>query len=87
LELAPSGEAGNGVAACFGGERVGEVGVEGAALEAAGLVDGEESFDPGRGLLPDDALELAVHTEVDVHSATDLRRRGCLAETAKKVLN
>jgi hypothetical protein len=40
----------------------------------------------GAGYFPDDALELAVHTEVDLHQATDLRRRGCPAETAKRIL-
>jgi hypothetical protein len=40
----------------------------------------------GAGYSPDDALELAVHTEVDLHQATDLRRRGCPAETAKRIL-
>lgn len=33
-----------------------------------------------------DALELAVNAEVDLHQATDLRRRGCPADTAKRIL-
>ena len=41
----PSGEGGHWVAAGVGLERVDEVGVEAAALEAAGGVRGEESFD------------------------------------------
>lgn len=38
------------------------------------------------GYNSDDALELATHTEVDLHAATDLRRRGCPSETAKRIL-
>lgn len=34
----------------------------------------------------DDALELATHTEVDLHKAADLRRRGCPPHTAKRIL-
>jgi len=34
----------------------------------------------------DDALELATHTEVDLHQAADLRRRGCPPDTAKRIL-
>ena len=41
----PSGEGGDRVAAGFGGESVGEVGVERAALQPAGLVDREQPFD------------------------------------------
>src|SRR5438552_18740423 len=40
-----SGERGNRVAAGFRGEGVAEVGVERAALQPAGLVDGEQPFD------------------------------------------
>src|SRR6266498_2208889 len=40
-----SGEGGDGVGACFGGEGVAEVGVERAPLQPAGLIDGEEAFD------------------------------------------
>src|SRR6266508_4911599 len=40
-----SGEGGGGVAACFGGEGVAEVGVERAPLQPAGLIDGQEAFD------------------------------------------
>jgi hypothetical protein len=40
-----SGERGDRVAARFGGEGVAEVGVERAALQPAGLVDGEQPFD------------------------------------------
>src|SRR6266536_2713041 len=40
-----SGERGNRVATGFRGEGVAEVGVERAALQPAGLVDGEQPFD------------------------------------------
>ena len=40
-----SGENGDGVAAGFGGESVGEVAVEGAVLQPASLVDGDQPFD------------------------------------------
>src|SRR6266511_1157705 len=40
-----SGEGGDGVAACFGGEGVAEVGVERTPLKPAGLIDGQEAFD------------------------------------------
>ncbi len=40
-----SGERGERVAAGFRGEGVAEVGVERAALQPAGLVDGEQPFD------------------------------------------
>jgi len=40
-----SGEQRRGVAARFGSEHVGEVGEEGAALQPAGLGDGEQPFD------------------------------------------
>jgi hypothetical protein len=35
----------DGVTACFGGESVGEVGVERAAVQPTGLVEGEQSLD------------------------------------------
>ena len=38
------------------------------------------------GYPTDDALELATHTEVDLHQATDLFRRGCAPDTAKRIL-
>src|SRR5450830_1045349 len=40
-----SGEQRNGVAACFGSEHIGEVGKEGAALQAAGYRGREQPFD------------------------------------------
>jgi hypothetical protein len=40
----------------------------------------------GAGYSADDALELAVHPEVDLHQATELRARGCPAETAMRIL-
>src|SRR6266536_1981470 len=40
-----SGEGGDGVAVCFGGEGVAEGCVERAPLQPAGLIDGEEAFD------------------------------------------
>src|SRR5262249_25886761 len=38
------------------------------------------------GFTSDDALELATRIEVDLPQATDLRRRGCPSETAKRIL-
>jgi hypothetical protein len=38
------------------------------------------------GYSPEDALELAVHTDVDLHQAIDLVCRGCPADTAKRIL-
>jgi hypothetical protein len=34
----------------------------------------------------DDALELAVETDVDLHAAVDLVNRGCASETARRIL-
>jgi hypothetical protein len=38
------------------------------------------------GYSSDDALELATHTEVDLHKAADLCHRGCPPDTAKRIL-
>ena len=38
------------------------------------------------GYPTDDALELATTTEVDLHQAEDLFRRGCPPDTAKRIL-
>jgi hypothetical protein len=34
----------------------------------------------------DDALELATETDVDLHTAADLVKRGCASETARRIL-
>ena len=38
------------------------------------------------GYCLDAALELAVHTEVDLHVAVDLAHKGCPPETARMIL-
>jgi hypothetical protein len=38
------------------------------------------------GYLSDDALVLATHADVDLHTAVDLVRRGCPPDTAKRIL-
>ena len=38
------------------------------------------------GYLWDDALELAMDTQVDLHLAVDLVNRGCASETARRIL-
>jgi hypothetical protein len=38
------------------------------------------------GYPSEDALELATHSHVDLHTAADLVRRGCPPDTAKRIL-
>jgi hypothetical protein len=38
------------------------------------------------GYHPDAALQLATHSDVDLHIATDLLRKGCPPETALRIL-
>ena len=38
------------------------------------------------GYVWDDALELAMETQVDLHLAVDLVNRGCASETARRIL-
>lgn len=38
------------------------------------------------GYPSDDALVLATHSNVDLHAAADLIRRGCPPDTAKRIL-
>jgi len=44
----------------------------------------EQLIDAGYGT--DDALRLAVHTDVDLHRAVALLRNGCPPETALRIL-
>ena len=44
----------------------------------------EELVRAGYGL--DEALEIAVHGEVDLHLAVDLAHKGCPPETARNIL-
>lgn len=38
------------------------------------------------GYPSDDAFVLATHSDVDLHAAADLVRRGCPPDTAKRIL-